>query len=172
MSKLIILRGPSGAGKSTVAKMLQKRMGGKTALVEQDYFRLRMFVDQEAARQATRQVVVVNVRAALGAGCNVVLEGILTVNSYKDHFEQLFKEHPEDNFLFYFDVGFEETVRRHATRKKSKQFGEAEMREWYNLASPYGHPNEHIIPEDCTAQQACDKIAKIVGLGRTTNQPS
>ena len=34
-------------------------------------------------------------------------------------------------YAYYFDIPFEETLKRHKTRAKSEEFGEKEMREWW-----------------------------------------
>jgi thymidylate kinase len=170
MGKLIILRGPSGAGKSTVAKMLHKTMGGKTALIEQDYIKLEMFDGSEESREAVRNMVMINIRAALDMSCDVVAEGFFNAAGYKERFEKLFEGHPEDNYLFYFDISFEETARRHATREKSQLFNPEDMKEWYSLASPYNHPHEHIIPENYTAKQMHDEIIETAGIKATAGR--
>lgn len=46
-------------------------------------------------------------------------------------FATLFRERPRNNYLFYFDVSFEETVRRHSGRAKAALLNEADMRRWY-----------------------------------------
>jgi hypothetical protein len=45
-------------------------------------------------------------------------------------------------FAYYYDIPFEETLRRHETKDKRFEFGEAEMRRWWNEKDYIG-----IIPE-------------------------
>jgi hypothetical protein len=52
------------------------------------------------------------VRALLGSGYHVVLEGILHTGSYGAVLREVIAEHPGPSHVYYLDVGFEETVRR------------------------------------------------------------
>ena len=57
----------------------------------------------------------------------VILEGIM----YDEWYSPLFKTANElygmDIYAYYFDIPFEETVRRHNTRDKKQEFGEDTM---------------------------------------------
>ena len=66
---------------------------------------------------------------ALNDGYDVILEGILSVKSYSKVLEEIFEAHPDNNFMYYFDISFEETLRRHATRKTTRGsgFGEEDI---------------------------------------------
>lgn len=163
-TKLIILRGPSGAGKSTVAKELQKRSSRNVALVEQDYFREVMFLHRHEGGEIRRELLATNALIALRGGFDVIIEGILTPDRYHDFFARLFSEHPDENYMFYFDISFDETARRHATREKAKQFSANEMAEWYDFAKPSQFDFEEIIPEHSTVEQTIATIRKLTGV--------
>ena len=167
-TKLIILRGPSGSGKSTIAKLLFEKAERKICLVEQDYYR---FIFKPAgggskANGATTHKMIKNdVLIALKDGYDVILEGILSVKSYEEVLESIFTEHSYENYIFYFDVSFEETVRRHSTRTlKAPKFGEIEMKEWYPDAHKSDHRLEKIIPETFSIEDAMSFIKKIAGI--------
>jgi len=162
--KLIVLRGPSGAGKSTVAKMLHERTAKKSALIEQDYYRHVILNNPHSDLEVARHIQFASMRAALEQGCDVIAEGIMSMGKYKKFFDELLQSHPTENYFFYFDVSFEETTRRHSTRSKSQDFTAQEMREWYDRASPTGYPNEHIIPEHCSAEQSLKLITHVANL--------
>jgi adenylate kinase family enzyme len=164
MAKLIILRGPSGSGKSTIAKLLHSKLLHKTALIEQDYYRHQMFNNPHTDLEIARHVMCASILAALEQGHDVILEGILSMGKYQTYFDHLFAQHQTENYLFYLDVSFEETVRRHSTRSKREHFGETEMREWYERTSTSGYPSEHIIPESFTAEQSLREITKVTGV--------
>ena len=90
-----------------------------------------------------------NVLTALSGGYNVILEGILSQKAYATLFEEIFAEHPEENYIFYLDISFEETVRRHKTRTIGDPlFGAKEMKEWFSMAHRSNHRFERIISED------------------------
>ena len=170
-AKLIVLRGPSGAGKSTVASLLHKQVANKTAIIDQDYYRHTMFNNLHSDLEAPRYVMFAGVQAALDHGYDVIVEGFLGMGKYRPYFDKLLAKHPLENYFFYLDVSFDETLRRHSARDKSQQFGEAKMRELYTRTGPSGYPNEQIIPEATTAAAACRLIidaAKLPLLAETT----
>lgn len=166
--KLIILRGPSGSGKSTVAKILFESAKRKTALIDQDYYR---FIFKPAGggskpnSDTIHKMILHNVLQALSDGYDVILEGILSVKSYGKILDEVFAKHPKDNYIFYFDISFEETIRRHKTRiVKNTQFGESDMREWYSAAHRSNHEFEHIIPESFTIKDTTQYIKEVIGI--------
>src|SRR3989344_5524593 len=123
--KLIILRGPSGSGKSTIAKIIFDSAKRKTVYIDQDYYRF-IFKPSGGGSKSNgatiHKMILHNVVQALQDGYDVILEGILSVKSYGEVLEGIFKKHPKENYIFYFDVSFEETVRRHAMRPAKSNF--------------------------------------------------
>ncbi len=169
MSKLIILRGPSGSGKSTIAKRLFEMAEHKVALIEQDYYR---FIFKPAGHggklngPTIHKMIESDVLIALENGYDVILEGILSVNSYKDVFESIFKKHQTENYIFYFDVSFEETVRRHTTRTvRAPGFGEKEMKEWFPGSYKSDHHLERLIPESFSIEDTIKFITETANYG-------
>jgi hypothetical protein len=61
----------------------------------------------------------------------VILEGIMYDERYSPLFELANELYGADVHSYYFDIPFEETVRRHQTRDKSQEFGEELMRQWW-----------------------------------------
>lgn len=162
-SKLIILRGPSGSGKSTISKILFEKANNKIALIEQDHYR---FIFKPAGggskpnADTIHKMIKSDTLITLEDGYDVILEGILGVKSYSEVLEEIFTVHPKNNFIYYFDISFEETIRRHATRKitRGKGFGEDDMREWYPASHKSNHTLERIIPESFSAEDTVNKI--------------
>lgn len=151
MNKLIILRGPSGSGKSTVAKLLFEKATNPTALIEQDHYRF-MFKPSEGGGKANsvvvRKIIKHNILQTLSDGYDVILEGILSQNSYATLLEEIFVQHPEENYIFYFDISLEETMRRHETRVVSgPKFGPEKMKNWYSMAHKSNHKFERLVYE-------------------------
>lgn len=166
MEKLIIIRGPSGAGKSAVAKELKNRSTRPTMWIEQDLFRT-LSNEKVPKNLPVFEMVEANTLIALKHGFDVILEGILNVKKpgRREMYERIFRAHPEENYIFYMEASFDETIKRHATRpEKRDKFGEKAMREWYDLASPMDHANETIIPESSTFEETVALIGKITGL--------
>lgn len=164
MTKLIILRGPSGAGKSSVAKVLHETTNQPTVLIEQDYYKEVLVRPKQNTGALRRAMLQQDVLLALGHGYNVILEGILHVGPYKEVLEELLRQHPNDNYVFYFDVSFGETLKRHSTRPLAEKFGEKEMSEWYPMASRLGHETEIVIPEHASLAESVELIKSKSGL--------
>lgn len=161
-TKLVILRGPSGSGKSTVAKLLFENATDKVAHIDQDSYR---FIFKPAGGGSKpnsgtiHKMIKHNTVTALNDGYNVILDGILSVKSYEEILESIFKVHPENNFLYYFDISFEETVRRHKTRPdKLAQFSAEDMREWYSVSHKSDHQLETLISEALSVEETLEKI--------------
>lgn len=161
-TKFIVLRGPSGSGKSTVSKLLLEGATHKIALIEQDYYR---FIFKPAGggskpnSDAIHEMIKQNVITALSHGYDVILEGILSVKSYDAVLESIYSVHPNNNFVYYFDISFEETVRRHATRPdKMQQFSATDMEEWYPASKKSRQIHENIIPESYSIEDTLKKI--------------
>ena len=142
--KLIILRGNSGSGKTTTGKALQKKFGHGTMLISQDVVRREMLFVKDGPDTEASQLL--SELAFYGKKhCNVIiLEGILNSKWYKKLFENLYDEFNNEIFAYYFDISFEETLIRHKHKPNAHEFGEIEMRRWWNEKDLLD-----IIPEVC-----------------------
>lgn len=161
-SKLIILRGPSGSGKSTIAKKLFDNAKRKTVLIEQDYYRFIFNPAGGGSKPNTdtiHKMIKSDTLIALEDGYDVILEGILSVKSYATVLEEIFEKHPKENYIYYFDISFKETVRRHAHRKEFMEFNEDSMKEWYPAAHRSNHRFEQIIPETYSFEETIKYIS-------------
>ncbi len=161
-TKLIVLRGPSGSGKSTVAKILFKKANRRVALIDQDHYR---FIFKPAGgggkpnSDTIHKMIESDVIIALDAGYDVILEGILSVKSYSKVLDRIFVAHKGENYMYYFDISFKETVRRHNMRKtEMMKFTDKDMREWFPQAHRSGHELEEIIPESFSIDETVAHI--------------
>jgi len=158
MQKLIIIRGPSGSGKSSVAEELHKRCSRQTLIIHEDRIRI-MFNDwKQPGHIANKQLATVSIIQGLKSGYDVIYEGISNIKTYDRYFQEIFAENISENFLFYLDVSFDETIKRHATRHKKSEFGVSEMKQWLSYASPTGYDSETIIPEDSSMEETVETI--------------
>jgi adenylylsulfate kinase-like enzyme len=129
---LIVLRGNSGSGKTTVARALQRQRGrDQLALISQDVVRREVLWANDRAGNPAIGLIDLMARYALNQGFSVVVEGILHPDRYGDMLRRLVRDHEGRSFAYFWDVPFEETLRRHATKPKAAEFGEEEMRDWW-----------------------------------------
>jgi predicted kinase len=131
MRKLIILRGNSGSGKSTVAKELQNRLGQNTMIISQDEIRRNMLNVKDG--EDTPALPLMEELLIYGSRHSefVILEGIMNREWYKPLFELAIQLYDAEVYAYYFDLTFEETLKRHLTRPKCQEFGEEAMRRWW-----------------------------------------
>ncbi len=162
--KLIIIRGPSGAGKSSVAKALKDQAKRPTVLISVDQIR-NLFSDQaRPGHQASKNMTLDNALFGLKREYDVILEGILNTKTHQSMVGGLFKIHPTENYIFYLEVSFEESLRRHNMRPERVDFGEREMKEWRDYTSPMGLSNEVMIPETSSLEESIKTIQKTAGI--------
>lgn len=86
-----------------------------------------------------------------------MLEGVLSENKYNDMLRDLMKEF-DTTHVYYLDIPFEETLRRHNMRHKNSDFEEAEMRDWWKEKDYLGSKNERILGEDLSAGELVELI--------------
>ncbi|MCI5954543.1 MAG: AAA family ATPase [Lachnospiraceae bacterium] len=130
MGKLIVLRGDSGSGKTTVAKELQKKFGRNTILISQDVIRRDMLMVKDG--EDTRALPLMKELLKYGSTHSdiVILEGIMYADWYRPLFELARRIYGKEIYAYYFDLPFEETLRRHQTKPNCREFGEEAMRRW------------------------------------------
>lgn len=167
--KLIVLRGPAGSGKSTAAKLLLNNATRKTCLIEQDYYRFifRPYANGSKANSvAIHGMIKNNVLTALNEGYDVILEGILNAKSYRPMLQEILTEHPTENYLFYFDISFKETMRRHRMRpaKDTPSFTDEDMKSWYPAAYVPIHEEEKLISESSSLEETAKFITESSNL--------
>lgn len=131
MRKLIILRGNSGSGKTTIAKELQNRFGRNTMLISQDVIRRDMLKVKDG--ENTQALPLMKELLIYGSKHSniVILEGIMYADWYKPLFELAIQLFDSSVYAYYFDLPFEETLKRHQTKPNCHEFGEKAMREWW-----------------------------------------
>lgn len=166
---LVCVRGNSGSGKSTVAAEVRRRYGRGCSLIEQDYLRRVVLREHGSDSTPTKApaFVMTTARAALDAGYHVVLEGILHTGSYGAPLRKLIAEHPGPSFVFYLDVSFDETLRRHAGRVDLAHVTAQMMYGWYHPLDLLGVPGEQVIDEASTVEQSVSRILHASGLAET-----
>jgi predicted kinase len=157
-SKLIIIRGNSGSGKTTTAKSLQKHFGHETLLVSQDTVRREMLKVHD--RDANLSIDLIRQIAEYGKDkCQfVIVEGILYKDRYGEMLNNLIQFFNQKTYTFYFDLSFEETVKRHNSSSKKMEFGEDSLLAWWISNDYLGVGGEIILTNDMSQDDVLQLI--------------
>lgn len=159
-TKLLIIRGNSGSGKTTIANVLQKKLGPGTLIVSQDTVRRDMLHVKD--RQGNPSIDLIRIIAEYGKNtCEyVIIEGILGNGIYQDMLHGLihFFDHKAD--VYYFDLPFSETVKRHQTKANAHEFGIEKLEEWWLSDDYLGVENEIILHEKLSKEAIINLILK------------
>lgn len=157
-SKLIIIRGNSGSGKTTTAKRLQNHFGNGTLLVSQDVVRREMLKVHD--RDGNLSIDLIRQIAEYGKGkCEyVIVEGILNKGRYGEMLTNLIQFFNDHAYVYYFDLSFEETVKRHNTRLKKTEFGEEALRKWWKEKDYLGVSGETLLTDDLSEDDVFNLI--------------
>jgi len=131
MPKIVIIRGNSGSGKTTIAKELQKALGHGTMLISQDVIRREIMYVKDRPNNKAIDLLHTLVAFAFEHCEIVILEGILYLEFYEKLFVSICDMYTDNIYAYYFDLPFEETLKRHLNKPNSDDFGEAEMRQWW-----------------------------------------
>lgn len=164
MSKLIVIRGNSGSGKSSLAKSVQKKIGRNTLVISQDIVRREMLCAHDGIDTKALPLLI----SLLNYGylnCEyVILEGILKADWYKPLFVSAMKDFGNNIFAYYYDLPFEETINRHNTKDKKFEFGENEMRRWWNEKDFIKIIPEKIFYQNVSLEDAVNIICNDISL--------
>ncbi|MER5866627.1 AAA family ATPase [Kitasatospora sp. NPDC002040] len=155
---LIVVRGPSGAGKSSTAARIRSAYGRGLAIVGQDHLRRDVLRERDVPGGANIPLIGLVAQHALDAGFHTIVEGILDADRYGAMLADLVASHRGRSYLYYLDVGFEETVRRHATRPLSAEVSAEQMAGWYRPLDLLPGGVEHVISEDSTLDDTVTRI--------------
>ncbi|SDX92509.1 AAA domain-containing protein [Micromonospora pattaloongensis] len=164
---LVCVRGNSGSGKSSIARELRRRHGRGCALVEQDYLRRIVLRERDRPGGAAPALIAQTVRFALDHGYHVVLEGIMHSSRYRSMLTGLRDGHRGRSLFCYLDVSLPETLRRHLTRPQATEFTAEDMSSWYATHDVLGWPDELVLPEPTTMEEAVEAIVAAAGLPQT-----
>jgi thymidylate kinase len=163
-TRLVVLRGNSGSGKSTTAKALRERLGRGTAWVEQDHVRRILLREHDLPGGVNIGLIDLNARYALDHGYDVVLEGIMNSGRYGDMLRRLTSDHRGTTLHYYFDIPFEETAVRHATRELAEAFSVEAMREWYRERDVLDGVKQTVIGPESSLDRTVGQILTDLGV--------
>jgi len=159
MRKLVIIRGNSGSGKSSAARALQRQIGPNTLLISQDIVRREMLRVHDGIDTAAIPLLMALMEYGYSNCQMTIMEGILNATWYKPVFDKAIELFHEDNIhAYYYDLSFEETLKRHDTKKNKLDFDADDMRRWWNEKDYIGSISEKSWNEDITVDEAVKMI--------------
>jgi predicted kinase len=159
-SKIIMLRGNSGSGKTTVANALQKKLGRGTLIISQDTIRREMLWVRDGSETKAISLLIDLVKYGRKNCDFVILEGILNEVWYKELFEIIRLEFNSSIYAYYYDLSFEETLHRHQTKPNCNEFGENDMKQWWNEKDFIENIEEKILTQGLSIDETVDIIMK------------
>ena len=157
-TRLIIIRGNSGTGKSALAAAVRAARPRGVAIVGHDQLRREILHVRDYPGTPAAGFVDLSARYALDCGLHTVVEGILHDEIYGGLLRQLITDHRGLSRCYRYDVSFEETLRRHATKPKAAEFGEAEMRQWWRDADPLVGTAEAVIDAESSLTDSLQRV--------------
>lgn len=163
MPKLVILRGNSGSGKTTVAKMLQEKFGSNTMRLSHDMIRMEILhVWSQEGVLKSQPLMIELLRYGRRNSEITIMEGILPAKEYRHLFETAVEEYGSEIFAYYYDLPFEETMRRHITKPNCNDFGESDMRRWWKEKDFLNFIPETILTQELSPEEAVERIYRDV----------
>lgn len=160
MNKLIIIRGNSGSGKTTLATLLHDKYKNNSILISQDVIRRQMLDGDD---NKTIEVISNLLNFASKNYDIVILEGIFVKRKYERLFNNIRGIYrPEQTQAYYYDLSFEETVKRHGTRDCKEEFDVKKMRSWFVEKDYLDDFNEIKFNENISINEAISTIESII----------
>ncbi|TCQ10350.1 hypothetical protein C8J34_102760 [Rhizobium sp. PP-F2F-G36] len=158
-SRLIVIRGNSGSGKSALAMAIRNRRPRGIAIIGQDVLRRNILHVPDIKPSLAADYIDVSARFALNRGLHVIIEGILRDDIYGDMLRGLICCHNGKSCCYRYKIPFDETLRRHKTKAEAAEFGEIEMRQWWQDDEALAGVEELIIGPD---QPLADTVAEVI----------
>lgn len=132
MPAIIIIRGNAASGKTSLAYALQEEMGENTLLLSQDLLRRTMLHAHDGFDTPTIPLLLNLLEYGYDNCQTVILEGILRSNWYQPAWQKILELYSlEHIYACYYDLPFDETIKRHSSREKAKEFGQDALKRWW-----------------------------------------
>lgn len=165
MSKLVILRGNSGSGKTALSKLLQKRLGAGTMRISHDMVRIEI-MNSGGRLGVEKSLPLMAEMLKFGRENSevTILEGILPKEKYLPLFEKAAELFDDEIYAYYYDISFEETLRRHRTKPQADEWGEEEMRAWWVDRDYLENISEATFDESVSLEAALERICCDLGV--------
>lgn len=158
-TRLILIRGNSGTGKSALALAIRNSLPRGVAIIGQDLLRRNVLHVLDTKPSLAADYIEISARFALDRGLHVVVEGILREDIYGDMLRRMISSHQGLTRCYRYKISFQETLNRHITKPNAAEFGENEMRQWWQDDDELVGVEETIIGPD---QLLVDTVAMVI----------
>ena len=135
-------------------------MGGGTMLIPQDVVRRQILKTPDDHSNDAIEFIYEIATYGRKIGYDVIVEGILSKGKYGEMLLRLINDFRNESAIYYLDIPFEETVRRHNTRSKNQDFGENEMREWWKEKDYLDVEGEIILSAELSEDELVDAVER------------
>ena len=153
--KLILIRGNSGSGKTSLANLLHKGIA-HSRLIHQDVIRRDILNTHDYL--VVQELIIAMLEVMKKQEQPIILEGIFRKDKYQKLFDYLFKNFECD--CYYYDLSFEETLKRHQTRNEKEEFDDKIMKSWFREQDQLNIAQEILFDQNVSLKQAIDKVIK------------
>lgn len=136
-----------------MAQALRNARPSGTTIVSRDTIRREVLHSLDADGTPAVDLIEMTARFALDRGLHVIVEGILYAARYGVMLRRLAEEHRGITRCYLLDVPFEETLRRHRTKAVAGEFGEEQMRSWWQDEPRVDGFDEQIIRAASTLEE-------------------
>lgn len=160
MTSCIIIRGNSGSGKSTLAQRLQQAIDKNTLLLPQDTLRRQLLNAKDGYKTPTLPLYLTLLEHAYQHRQVLIIEGILHADWYAPLWDKIAELYGENVYAYYYDLPFEETVKRHQTRDKANDFSVSDMQRWWLEKDYLNRFHETLFDQTISLDKALNTILK------------
>lgn len=158
MKQLILIRGNSGSDKSTLALQLQQKLGQNTVLLPQDTLRRLILNAKDGYETPTIPLYLTLLEHAYQHHDIVIIEGILHRDWYAPLWDKIAELYGDKAYAYYYNLPFQETIRRHQTRDKVNDFSVSDMKRWWLKKDYLNQFNETYFDETVSLENALSII--------------
>ena len=153
--KLILIRGNSGSGKTSLANLLHKGIP-HSRLIHQDVIRRDILNTHDDL--VVQELIIAMLEVMKKQEQPIILEGIFRKDKYQKLFDYLFNHFDCD--CYYYNLSFEETLKRHQTRNEKEEFDDKTMKSWFREQDQLNIAQEILFDQNVSLKQAIDKVIK------------
>ena len=167
MAKLIMIRGNSGSGKTTVATLLQEKFGPNTMRLSHDMIRMEILHVWSTEGVIKSEPLMIELLKYGHQHSEVtIMEGVLPAEKFPLLFQAALDVYGNNIYAYYYDLPFEETLRRHSTKPNRNDFGEPEMRKWWREKNFLEMIPEKVLTQELSLEDAVELIYRDVTAER------